>query len=134
MVDWGTFAVAVAVGAPGYLVTTATALGLVGKAPMRFRRFDVLRAHEIVEREQRETQLTALAKQADLILAAVTPNGGKSLMDVVTRVEKKLDDHITSSDKVEAAVYDQLAEQGNEIDALTRKVRDLFTKRGPEAV
>lgn len=129
MVDWST----VAIAAPGWGVTAYAALALVGKAPMRLRRWDKERIEDEHEKIVREHQLTALAAQSDAILKAVTPNGGGSMMDIVTRVEKKLDDHIASSDRVETAIYEQMAEQGHEIDSLTRRVRDLFTRRGPDA-
>ena len=105
----------------------------IESAPARLKRWGTRHAEDIVLANTRAANVALLADKADLILAAVTPNGGTSLMDGVTRIEVKLDTHIASSDKVEAAVYDQMAEQGHEIDALTRKVRDLFNKRGPEA-
>ena len=110
------------------------ATATIEAAPARLKRWGTRRAEDVVMANTRAGNVAMLADKADLILAAVTPNGGSSLMDAVNRIEGKLDTHIASSDKVEAAVYDQLAEQGHEIDALTRKVRDLFTKRGPEAV
>lgn len=139
MVDWAT----VVVAAPGWGLTTYALLALVGKAPVRLRRWDrdriedehakIVQAQQLAAIAPLADTLTSLAEKSDLILAAINANGGASLRDAVDRIEKKLDDHIGSSDKVEAAIYDQMAEQGHEIDALTRKVRDLFNKRGEAA-
>lgn len=109
------------------------AIATLESAPARVKQWGTHRAEDIVVANVRAGNIRRLADKTDLILAAVTPNGGSSMMDAVNRIEKKLDDHIVSSDKVEEAVFDQMAEQGREIDALTRKVRGLADKRGPDA-
>lgn len=130
-IDWSL----VAIGAPGYLVTAYAALALVGRAPIRFRKWDRARIESEHEEIVRAQQLARIAPMADaletlvgstaLILAAIAPNGGKSLSDGVLRIEAKLDAHLADSDKITESVYDQLADQGNEIDSVVRRVRTL---------
>ena len=118
MVDWGL----VAVAAPTWGLGAYGVLALVGKAPVRLRRWDRERVEDEHAKYERERQLNMLAAKTDLILAAISPNGGASLFDKVARIEVKLDDHIDASDKVEARVYEDIAEVGREVDALQRRI------------
>lgn len=89
---------------------------------MRLRRWDKDRIEDEHAKIVREQKLDILAAKTDLILAAISPNGGASLFDKVARIEIKLDDHIDASDKVEARVYAEMADLGHEVDAVARRV------------
>ena len=142
MVDFDELARTVAMAGGGFAAftfaidrTLATAERL-GAVPARFNRWSTKRAESAHDRRVREDALTALlsvaqvapavatlGKKADLIVAAISPNGGDSLRDAITRIEGNLLDHIVSSDRVEARVYEEIAEMGAEVDVLSRMVR-----------
>ena len=111
------------------------ALATLEAAPSRLKQWGTRHAEGIVLANTRAENVNLLADKADLILAAVTPNGGTSLMDAVcriegnvARIEGKLDEHIEASDKVEARVYADMAELGGEVDVLRRNMRDLSNR------
>ena len=110
-------------------------LGRLGALPARWRRIDVARAERIHDESVKQEAINAIVEvwpalvrlghQAEVIIAAISPNGGASMRDAITRIEGKLTDHIEASDRVEARVYSDLAEVGGEVDVLRRLVREL---------
>ena len=69
-------------------------------------------AHAIVEAEERDRALRQLAAKADVIIAAVTPNGGGSVADharqaveAVSRLDVRLTEHIDESKRTHAALF-----------------------------
>lgn len=112
----------------------------LGRGPKWYKTIRSQKAHEIVDNERRQEQLAILASltpQLKLVAGgyedirkAVMPNGGSSISDKVNQVaaqvmviERKLDEHIAASDKVEAEVYSDLAEMGRDVDVLKQRVK-----------
>lgn len=93
--EWGIIA-----AAPGWIVTLWVALERVGKLPFQLKRWDRDRIESEHAQIVREEQLTKLAQMAEdlsilvanqaLIMKTVLPNGGGSLSDKMTRVEKEV--------------------------------------------
>lgn len=72
----------------------AKALERVGKAPDQVRAWLERRANRLLNAEREREALQRLIANSEAILAQVTKNGGASMLDAVTRIEKKLDAHL----------------------------------------
>lgn len=100
------------------------AVSNLGLWPSRWKRFDLARAKEIVEQEERDEALTLLAHERDALVALagiapelqalpaavaeiryqVTANGGGSMRDDVTAIRRRLDDGAQRFDRLEGRV------------------------------
>lgn len=87
----------------------------VGRVPRLLQRWDHERAQEIVAEDARTEalhRLAAIEGQIQCVVSEFKPNGGSSAKDALTRIERKVDDHIAAATVDSARLYDHINAAG----------------------